>query len=201
MMPFPPQHPALEAGLTFIEQRRWADAIAALEQAQAETPCLAATYWLAQARFQWARHSPPAPPFERLAHWQQVAADLAAASRVAGTRIEVDLTLLALETRVVRTEILAAITALADEAAARRPGARHALAALVHRGRGAPDGLPEGRWQGQWLMAVAARPRRRLHRARCVHLGASVWLVEVVAAARGRGRRVGYLAVVTEMEA
>lgn len=199
MLP-PPYRPALEAGLTFIEERRWADAVAALEQARAETPCLAATYWLAQARFQQARLGEADSPLERLAHWQQVAADLADARRAAGTRVEVDLTLLTLETRVTRAEILAAVTALAAGAAARRPGSRHALAALVRRASVASAGLPQGRWRGRWLLTVAPRQRRHPHWARCAHLGASVWLVEVVMVVRGRRRRVGYLAAVTEAE-
>ncbi|MCW5879887.1 MAG: hypothetical protein KIS91_02985 [Anaerolineae bacterium] len=201
MMLLPPHRPALDAGLTFIEERRWADAVAALERARAETPCLAATYWLAQARFQQASHAPVDAPLERLAHWQQVAADLADARQAAGTRVEVDLALLALEARVVRAEILAAICALGEAANARRPGARADLAALAGQAALAPDALPEGRWPGRWLVTVALRRARHPHWVRCVHLGAGVWLVEAAVVVRRRRRRVGYLAVVAVAEA
>lgn len=196
------QRPALEPGLNLIDQRRWADAIAALEQVQLETPGPAATYWLAQARFQQARHAPPLAAAERLAAWRTIAAELAAARPAAGTRVEVDVTLLDLETRMARAELLAALADLAAAAYQRQAGARATLARLAHLAAGYDSRLPDGRWPGQWLLTVSHRPAASIDRCQAwlAPLGAGVWLAQVTAG-RGRRRRIlGYFSLVVEVD-
>lgn len=200
---------ALDAGLNLIDQRRWAEAVTALERAQVDTPSPAAAYWLAQARFEHARHSPAAVAADRLAQWRRVVAELAAARALATRRVEVDTTLLDLEARVACVEVHAALTSLAQDAAARRPGARAALAALIHTSpeADASASLPSGRWRGGWLVTISSRflgwrrpGKARQARVYLIDLGAGVWLGQVVSG-RGRRRRiVGYFDILVGKE-
>ena len=69
----------LELGLSLLDDGHWDEAVAALESAHAEAPGSVSAYWLAQARFQRARHVTPGSAWEGLAEWQEVARQLAAA--------------------------------------------------------------------------------------------------------------------------
>ena len=99
-----------------MDQRRWDDAVAVLAEAVAVAPASAARYWLAQARFQQARHAPPTASLDTVERWRQVLVDLLDARRVSATRVEVDTTLLAHEIETARVHLRAALAELEPSA-------------------------------------------------------------------------------------
>jgi hypothetical protein len=147
---------AFDVGLALFDERRWDEAVTALAVADAETPATAAAYWLAQARFEQARHTPASDPMTAIARWQGVVASLHAARQVASRRVEVDMTLLNNEALAARSYILTALQALGAQSVAHRATSLSQLETLMRGGR-VPFPLPDGRMQGV-LLAFAFHP-------------------------------------------
>ncbi|MFN8475611.1 MAG: hypothetical protein U0822_25745 [Anaerolineae bacterium] len=154
----------LERGLSLLDDGHWDEAVAALEDAHAESPGSVSAYWLVQARFQRARHTSFTSPWEGLAEWREVARQLAAARTLAGTRVEVDTTLLGRESVIARASIVE--TLLTIGALAARAGD------LVHLERladslPAPEPAPYGLLRGYVVaLAPGLAPDSLLHKVR-----------------------------------
>ncbi len=147
----------LELGLSLLDDGHWDEAVAALESAHAEAPGSVSAYWLAQARFQRARHVTPGSAWEGLAEWQEVARQLAAARALAGTRVEVDTMLLAREAVIARASIVETLLVLGATA---NSGAADGLAPLERLldSLPAPDPAPYGLLRGYVLARAPDLP-------------------------------------------
>ncbi|MFN8498439.1 MAG: hypothetical protein U0641_11340 [Anaerolineae bacterium] len=143
----------LERGLSLLDDGQWDEAVVALEFAYAESPGSVSAYWLAQARFQRARHAPPRSPWEGLAEWREVARQLAAARALAGTRVEVDTTLLARESVIARASIVETLLVLGAWAAVSGNEGFARLERLADS-LPAPEAAPYGLLRG-YVVAVA----------------------------------------------
>ncbi|MFN8484413.1 MAG: hypothetical protein U0768_15345 [Anaerolineae bacterium] len=156
----------LERGLSLLDDGRWDEAVRALEVAHAESPGSVSAYWLAQARFQRARHASHTSPWEGLAEWREVARQLAAARVLAGTRVEVDTTLLARESVIARASIVETLLVLGAWAAA---GARDGFGRLdrLVESLPPPEPAPYGLLRGYVLaLAPDLSPASLLHKMR-----------------------------------